>query len=673
MLSRPVAAALSCRQCQSAIIRAVVSRPATSSFRSLPQTTSRRLPLATRFYSDVKKNNTITEKERSSPIPPSDALNQNPEATEETTESEDVPWFLEVEPPRHPESQHAVELPKIPEGAPEVLEPMVKYIYEDMGLDEISMLDLRDLDPPAALGPNLIMLFATARSERHLHISSGRFVRWLRKNHNISARADGLIGPGELRTKLRRLRKKAKLLGTNTAIIPGGDNGISTGWVCVNFSSNGDNIDEAAKVDDSGRFSGFGAPQTGTTVVVQCMTESRRAELDLETLWQTVLKKSLRENKQARGEKINSPEELEELLATKVQLPKSESAQQWQALQKASQQRRSYTTSARRLSPNSPELPHADISSPFLTDELAEMDREESRKHPSGLEGVRKRFEHIQLVGLPLNEGEMRQFVRDALTAASDEPAAAARLALVDQILLTAEERGMIIWTDEMFFTLIEGALQSPSYGQPELARAQKNLETLMVQKDCRFNNGQTSSLLLAYEKRADWPRFWDTFRRPSLFKKPRSSRVYQTVYMAMARTRNQVFCIENLRWVYNEMINEPKPLPMFGGLYSELKACIRVADPAAARLLDPNAGMPKRRSNYSAQRLENREYLRMLREVEALHAETSAYFARQALYQGTPNKSDEMLQLDDLDSGVFKEPESNVYKESGSDASKEQ
>ncbi|KAF4961079.1 hypothetical protein FGADI_495 [Fusarium gaditjirri] len=631
MLTRPAAAALSCRQCQSAIVRAIVSRPATSSFRSLPQTTSRWLPLATRFYSDVKVHETIIEKDSSSQIPPSGTLSSNPDVTEDAEEPGDVPWFLEVEPPRHPENQHAVQLPKIPEGAPEVLEPMVKYIFEDMGLDDISMLDMRDLDPPAALGPNLIMLFATARSERHLHISSGRFVRWLRKNHNISARADGLIGPGELRTKLRRLRKKAKLMGTNTAIIPGGDNGISTGWVCVNFSSNSDNIDEAAKVDDDGRFSGFGAPQTGTTVVIQCMTESRRAELDLESLWQTVLKKSLRENKQARGEKISSPEELDELLATKVQLPKSESAQQWQALQKASQQRRAYSTSARRLSP---EPSHIDHTSPVVADELVDLHDHSAQTTPD-LEQVRKRFEHIQLLGLPLDQSQIHQFIRDAMIAPAVEPASGARLTLVDQILLMAEERGMIIWTDAMFFTLIAGGLSSPSFGQPELVRAQKNLEMLMVQKDCRFNNIQTSTLLSAYAKREDWPRFWDTFRRPALFKRSRSSHVYRAVYDAMAQTNNQVFCIENLQWVYDEMMNEPERLLMFGPLYGSLKACIRVADPAAAKLLESTASHLRVQSHYSKQRLANRQYLKMLKEVEALHTETSGYLARQRLFKG--------------------------------------
>src|SRR5690606_2413854 len=106
-------------------------------------------------------------------------------------------------------------LPTIPPGSPDILEPVVKYVYEEMGLDDLDLLDLRDFDPPPALGQNLIMLFGTARSERHLHVASGRLVRWLRYNYKLEADADGLIGPGELKTKLRRLRRKAKLLGSN--------------------------------------------------------------------------------------------------------------------------------------------------------------------------------------------------------------------------------------------------------------------------------------------------------------------------------------------------------------------------------------------------------------------------------------------------------------------------
>ncbi|KAF5669412.1 ATPase synthesis mitochondrial [Fusarium heterosporum] len=628
MLRRPVTAALNCRCCQSAIIRAVVSRPSTSAFRSLPQNTPRQLPsLATRFFSDAKINDTIAEKDPSAAIPSTDSI----DTTLESVETDDVPWFLEVEPPRHPENQHAVELPKIPEGAPEVLEPMVKYVFEDMGLDDISLMDLRDLDPPAALGPNLIMLFATARSERHLHISSGRFVRWLKKHHNISARADGLIGPGELRTKLRRLRKKAKLMGTNTAIIPGGDNGISTGWVCVNFSSSGDNVDEAAKVDDSGRFSGFGAPQNGTTVVIQCMTESRRAELDLESLWQTILKKSIRENKQARGEKIASPEELEQLLASKVQLPRSESALQWQALAKASKQKRAYTTSARRLAPNltQPQAisPNADLIGKGdgalfgePTEPLTELDR------------LRKRFEDIQLIGMPLTQEQLHQFLKGALTAPAAEAAAMERLTFVDQILWTAEERGMEIWNDEMFLTLIEGAVLSPSYNEPQLKRAQENLEMLMRQKDCQFSNEGTIRLMTAYESRKDWTRFWDAFRRPPLFKMARSAEVYTCAYTALARTKKQTMCIENVRWVYNDMVNEPEHINLVGDVYHALKECIVIADPAAPYYLRTREEELEHLKYYAKRRLAIREYVLLLRDVEARHIESVGQLARKSL-----------------------------------------
>ncbi|KAH6969512.1 hypothetical protein HG530_005427 [Fusarium avenaceum] len=637
MLRRPVAAALSCRCCQSAIIRAVVSRPATTSFRTLPQTTSRQLPgLATRFFSDARTNDPIIEKDDSVLFSPSDAL----DTAAEPAESEDVPWFLEVEPPRHPQNQHAVELPKIPEGAPEVLEPMVKYIFEDMGLDEISLMDMRDLDPPAALGPNLIMLFATARSERHLHISSGRFVRWLKKHHSISARADGLIGPGELRTKLRRLRKKAKLMGTNTAIVPGGDNGISTGWVCVNFSSNGDNIDEAAKVDDSGRFSGFGAPQTGTTVVIQCMTEARRAELDLESLWQTILKKSIRENKQARGEKIGSPEELEQLLASKVQLPRSESALQWQALQKASKQKRSYTTSARRLSPD---LARNETVDPFDGLAVEENDTLGETEKSLLLDQVRARFGDIQLVGLPLSQEQLHGYLHDALTARSEEPAAGTRLAFVDQILWTAEERGMEIWTDNMFVTLIESAMLSPSYGQPELERAQKNLESLMLQKDCQLDAEGTFRLMEAYESREDWPRFWDAFRRPPLYKMPRGEELYTCVYRALERTDDQNMCIENLRWVYNDMLNEPEHVEFTSRLYHALKSCITIADPASPRLVDKRAEDLDYMRYYAKRRLAIREYVLMLKDVEARRIQAVEQIARKHMDQGIASMAEQM------------------------------
>ncbi|KAI8715274.1 ATPase synthesis protein 25, mitochondrial [Fusarium sp. LHS14.1] len=616
MIARPVAAALSCRQCQSAILRAVVSRPAATSLRTLPQRQARQLPILTRRFFSEKTIEPKDERVAEALVTPSNA----PE-TKDTAESDDVPWFLEVEPPRHPESQHKVELPKIPEDAPEVIGPMIKYIFEDMGLDDISLLDLRDLDPPAALGPNLIMLFGTARSERHLHISSGRFVRWLRKNHSIAARADGLIGPGELRTKLRRLRKKAKLLGTNTAIIPGGDNGISTGWVCVHFSSSGDNINEAASFDDSGRFSGFGAPQTGTTVVVQCMTEARRGELDLETLWQAILKKNLQENKKARGEKFADAEELNKVLASKIQLPSSASALQWQAMQKASQKHRSYSTSARRLSHS---LEREQPASDLLNGAVEAAEEPEFAEEPVVLDltQVQKHIQDIQLIGTPMTQEMLHNLIGGAMMTPSPNNAAKDRLSLVDQILLTAEERGMEIWNDEMFVTLIEAGLLSPCYG-PEIQRAQKNLEYLMKQKGCQFNGDQVLRLMNAYAYQQDWDRFWDAFRMPPRFKMARESQHYELAYRAMALTSSQKMCIAALRWVYPEMMSQDPPILLVSPLYDSLKACLTVADPGALTWMhNPSETKLINLKPVQRRRLANREFLKVMREVESIRAE---------------------------------------------------
>jgi len=210
----------------------------------------------------------------------------------------EVPWYLQVDAPRHPTLLHEPPpLPDIPDGSPKLMEPLVKHVSEDLGLDDLTLLDLRELDPPPALGPDLIMLFGTARSERHLHVSADRLVRWLR-GYGISAKADGLLGRNELKTRLRRQARKAKLLG-NAGVTRGGDDGISTGWICVNLGTIGGSDTETVILDEKGRPTGFGVSQMGTTVVIQFMTSSRRAELDLETLWLGKLRRSQEKNEPA--------------------------------------------------------------------------------------------------------------------------------------------------------------------------------------------------------------------------------------------------------------------------------------------------------------------------------------------------------------------------------------
>jgi hypothetical protein len=544
----------------------------------------------------------------------------NPEKLEDGSEEiEEAPWFLEVDPPRHPPSLHLAQLPKTPEDAPTLVDPLIKYIHEDMGLDELSLLDLRELDPPASLGPNLIMIFGTARSERHLHISSGRLVRWVKRNYNIGARADGLIGPGELKTKLRRLRKKAKLMGSNTAMIPGGDNGISTGWVCVNFEvgGSGSGSSEAASFDEGGKISGFGAARTGTTVVVQCLTDIRRKELDLETLWKGILSKSIRQGERVRGEKASDKAELEEVLASKLQLFERPSDSQWRALEQASiQQRRHYSTTARRLqvaagASTSPTIPeHLQPSPNTSPTALSDPD----------LKQLRQQIIDIQYEGEPLPKERLLELIPTVLrTGSVADFTAPERLAMIDQLLATAQERGVPLWSTELLVTLLEGIITSPSYG-PEFERAQRNIEQLLADTQTLPDTAQLCRLMVAYAKRANWPHFWDTFRLPPRFDVARPAELYELAFSTMAATGDARLCDEALRWVYPEMATERPPVAPIGAVYSHLRACILVADPSAEELLDnpPHLGDME---PLERRRLKKKPFVRMLREVEQIRA----------------------------------------------------
>ncbi|KAL8709053.1 MAG: hypothetical protein Q9225_007510 [Loekoesia sp. 1 TL-2023] len=165
---------------------------------------------------------------------------------------------------------------------------MIQHISIELGLDDLSLLDLREIDPPPALGANLMMIIGTARSEKHLHVSAERFCRWLRNTHKLTPYADGLLGRGELRLKLKRKNRRARMLNSvGASDTSNTDDGIRTGWVCVNMGTIEDgriaNKDSNKYEDDD--YVGFGGESSGVKMVVQMLTEEKREELDLETLW----------------------------------------------------------------------------------------------------------------------------------------------------------------------------------------------------------------------------------------------------------------------------------------------------------------------------------------------------------------------------------------------------
>jgi hypothetical protein len=206
-----------------------------------------------------------------------------------------VPWYLQEntsKKPVHPLGDRQ-RIPDLPPNPPPILEKLLQHISVDIGLDDLALLDLRGLDPPPALGSKLIMIIGTARSVKHLNVSADRLCRWLRSTYKLRPYADGLLGRNELKLKLRRKARRAKLLGSvGSSVTESSDDGITTGWVCVNIGEVESGVDDAKEQQPEG-FVGFGKSPGGVKIVVQLLTEEKRAELELESLWGHVLESGI--------------------------------------------------------------------------------------------------------------------------------------------------------------------------------------------------------------------------------------------------------------------------------------------------------------------------------------------------------------------------------------------
>ena len=182
-------------------------------------------------------------------------------------------------------------LPDLPPYAPPILQPLLEHVSVDIGLDDLRLLDLRRIDPPPALGANLVMIIGTARSAKHLHVSADRLCRWLRTIYKLRPEADGLLGRNELKLKLKRRARRMKMLASVNAVDrPNRDDGISTDWVCVNIGQVEPAADAPDFIQRRPGFVGFGTQTKKVTLVVQMLTEEKRTEMDLEGLWKTVQK-----------------------------------------------------------------------------------------------------------------------------------------------------------------------------------------------------------------------------------------------------------------------------------------------------------------------------------------------------------------------------------------------
>ncbi|TQN70483.1 ATPase synthesis protein 25 [Colletotrichum shisoi] len=618
MASRPALAALGCLQCRSQVLRAIAStNPATFLRAPVAATTLAALRPRNnlhRAFSTLPPDTHLQATDEPTTQTPEQSVSEGaeqpaeqvaePPAEEPASEKEETPWFLEVDPPTHAPTQQASPLPELPDSSPPILEPLLKYVYEEMGLDDLSLLDLRALDPPPALGPNLLMLFATARSERHLHVSSSRLVKWLRHHHRIEANADGLIGPGELKTKLRRMRRKAKLLGSGATSATGGDDGISTGWICVNLGTSGSAYSESARFDAQGKMSGFGGPVNGSTVVVQVMTESRRNELDLERLWSQQLIRS-----QAQERKV--AEETSEYHNRFGKLPTTADVRARKPNYTKRTQARSFSTLPPRPTEAAEQAP-AEAAGAGITPSA------DSNSVADPLNKTRQHVNKIRWDGAQVSLPECLDLLRAIFRSpAASDAHAQSQADLATEVITTMHERGMPIMDHEMLVTMIEAIADSGAQAE-KIRSIQSNLEMVMLQgTQSSPTEVQLVRLLKAYAAQGNWEQFWETWSVPARYSQRRGPMMYREVFALSSHTRNKARCIETLRKCVQEMRLEQPPVLPDNTVWPDLKACIWNADPDAEHISEHmvSRGGQSTESHKAA----NTEFVRMLKELEAI------------------------------------------------------
>ena len=186
-----------------------------------------------------------------------------------------VPWYVEynreaLQDKYAPVRRQAAALPRLPDGPPGSLLPIMQYLAEDVGMTDLALIDLRrDEDDPWGYGPVICVLATAPRAERQLRRVVDATKHFLRSQMSLNPRVEGLDSLYD--TKVKRRRRKKMQGRTNLQRFEAEE---VLKWVFIDCGSSARSVQD--DVHDAGEQ---------TRILLQLFTPDGRQEYDLEDIY----------------------------------------------------------------------------------------------------------------------------------------------------------------------------------------------------------------------------------------------------------------------------------------------------------------------------------------------------------------------------------------------------
>lgn len=174
--------------------------------------------------------------------------------------NEEIPWYMkpEASPKLNSPLNTISQIPDLPPNSPPALKPIMQFISEELGMQDLALVDLKSSKASKNEGVSDIgdyMILSTGKSPKHIIKASSQLNFFIKNKYHRLAVTEGILRTGIIARYNRRLQRKGKKAPSYAQ----NDYGASPNtWVMTDCCDG---------------------------IVVHFLTKERRTDLNLEELW----------------------------------------------------------------------------------------------------------------------------------------------------------------------------------------------------------------------------------------------------------------------------------------------------------------------------------------------------------------------------------------------------